>query len=73
VVGVPVAARGQIVKAFIVLAPGVAGDPTLTQALQDTVRNTIAPYKYPRAIEYRAALPRTVTGKIQRNALRAEG
>ena len=73
VVGVADAARGQIVKAFIVLSPGVAGDATLTQALQDTVRNTIAPYKYPRAIEYRAAPPRTVTGKIQRNALRAEG
>ncbi|MGD9770134.1 MAG: 2-aminobenzoate-CoA ligase, partial [Pseudolabrys sp.] len=67
------AGRGLMDRAFIVLSPGVAGDAALTQALLDTVRNTIAPYKYPRAIEYRAALPRTVTGKIQRNALRAEG
>jgi 2-aminobenzoate-CoA ligase len=70
VVGVPDAARGQIVKAFIVLADGASADAAMTKALQEQVRATIAPYKYPRAIEYRAALPRTPTGKIQRNVLR---
>jgi 2-aminobenzoate-CoA ligase len=70
VVGVPDAARGQIVKAFIVLADGASADAAMTKALQEQVRATIAPYKSPRAIEYRAALPRTPTGQIQRNVLR---
>ena len=70
VVGVPDAERGQIVKAFIVLADGHdAGEP-MTKVLQDQVRNTVAPYKYPRAIEYCKSLPRTTSGKIQRNVLR---
>jgi 2-aminobenzoate-CoA ligase len=73
VVGVPDAERGQIVKAFIVLAEGQAADEAMTRALQDQVRNTIAPYKYPRAVEYRETLPRTTSGKIQRNVLRDEG
>ena len=65
--------RGQIVKAFVVLKPGQAGDAAMTQALQDFVKQTIAPYKYPRAIEYREVLPRTETGKLQRFRLRQGG
>ena len=52
------------------LRPGHAGDPTLTKLLQDYVKATIAPYKYPRAVEYVTALPRTQTGKLQRFELR---
>jgi 2-aminobenzoate-CoA ligase len=70
VVGIPDAERGQVVKAFIVLADGVAVGEAVTKSLQERVRNTIAPYKYPRAIEYCESLPRTVSGKIQRNILR---
>ncbi|MEK8032236.1 benzoate-CoA ligase family protein [Ideonella sp. DXS29W] len=62
--------RGQIVKAFVVLKPGHTGDAAMTKALQDFVKQTIAPYKYPRAIEYRDQLPRTETGKLQRFRLR---
>jgi 2-aminobenzoate-CoA ligase len=64
VIGVPDEQRGQLVKAFIVLKPGYSGDVHTTRALQDFVKQTIAPYKYPRAIEYVAALPRTETGKL---------
>ena len=60
-------------KAFVVLKPGHAGDAALTQALQDFVKATIAPFKYPRAIEYRAELPKTQTGKLQRFRLRTGG
>jgi 2-aminobenzoate-CoA ligase len=70
VVGAPDEERGQIVKAYIVLRPGHAGDAALTKTLQDFVKTSIAPYKYPRAIEYVAALPRTQTGKLQRFELR---
>jgi 2-aminobenzoate-CoA ligase len=70
VVGVDDAERGQIVKAFVVLKAGHAGDAAMTRELQDFVKRTIAPYKYPRAIEYLAALPRTETGKLQRFKLR---
>ena len=70
VIGVDDAERGQIVKAFVVLKPGYAGDAAMTAALQDFVKQTIAPYKYPRAIEYLASLPRTETGKLQRFRLR---
>lgn len=70
VVGVPDEERGQIVKAFVVLKPDVSGDPALTKTLQDFVKQVIAPYKYPRAIEFLAALPRTETGKLQRFRLR---
>src|SRR5271165_382250 len=70
VVGVAHEERGQIVKAYIVLRPCHAGDATLTKTLQDFVKATIAPYKYPRAIEYVTALPRTQTGKLQRFELR---
>ena len=71
VIGVPDAARGQIVKAFVVLHPGASGDGSMTRTLQDFVKSSIAPYKYPRAIDYVAALPRTPSGKVQRHALRA--
>jgi len=70
VVGVADEERGQIVKAFIVLKPGASPDAETTRALQDHVKQTIAPYKYPRTIEYLAALPRTETGKLQRVKLR---
>ena len=70
VIGAPDADRGQIVKAFVVLKPGFAGNDAMTRALQDHVKATIAPYKYPRAIEFRASLPRTETGKLQRFRLR---
>jgi 2-aminobenzoate-CoA ligase len=70
VVGAPDPERGHIVKAYIVLRAGHTGDAALTKALQDHVKNTVAPYKYPRAIEYVTALPRTQTGKLQRFELR---
>ncbi|MCB1436408.1 MAG: AMP-binding protein [Rhodobiaceae bacterium] len=70
VVGAPDEERGMIVKAFVVLAPGVVGDGALVKALQTHVKAEIAPYKYPRAIEFVAALPKTGTGKIQRFKLR---
>ena len=70
VIGVADADRGQVVKAFVVLRPGHAGDDAMTRALQDFVKQSIAPYKYPRAIEFRDALPRTETGKLQRFRLR---
>ncbi|MEO8754534.1 MAG: AMP-binding protein [Casimicrobiaceae bacterium] len=63
--------RGQIVKAFVVLKPGHAGDAALAAALQQFVKQAIAPYKYPRAIEFLPSLPRTETGKLQRFRLRA--
>jgi 2-aminobenzoate-CoA ligase len=71
VVGAPSADRGQVVKAYIILRAGFTGDAALTRALQDYVKAEIAPYKYPRAIEYVTALPRTETGKLQRFRLRA--
>ena len=70
VVGAPDPERGQIVKAYVVLKPEVAPDAALTRALQDHVKADISPYKYPRAIEYLPALPRTGTGKLQRFELR---
>jgi len=70
VVGSPDPERGHIVKAFVVLRAGFTGDAALTKTLQDYVKNTVAPYKYPRAIEYVSALPRTQTGKLQRFELR---
>ena len=70
VVGVPDEARGQLVKAFVVLRDGVAADAATVGELQAFVKRKIAPYKYPRAIEFLAALPRTNTGKLQRFKLR---
>ena len=71
VVGVDDDERGKIVKAYVVLKPGHTGDAAMTSALQAFVKQTIAPYKYPRAIEYLSALPRTEVGKLQRYRLRA--
>jgi 2-aminobenzoate-CoA ligase len=73
VVGAPDAERGTIVKAFVVLKPGVVGDAILVKTLQDFVKQSIAPYKYPRAIEFCDTLPRAGTGKIQRYRLRQQG
>jgi 2-aminobenzoate-CoA ligase len=73
VVGVADAERGQVVKAYVVLKPGHAGDDAMVKTLQDFVKQTVAPYKYPRAVEFRATLPRTETGKLQRFRLRQEG
>ena len=70
VIGVDDEQRGQIVKAFVVLRAGHAADAALVKTLQEFVKQTIAPYKYPRAIEFRSELPRTETGKLQRFRLR---
>ena len=72
VVGAPDAERGTIVKAFVVLKPGQERNEPMVRALQEHVKSTIAPYKYPRAIEFVDALPRTETGKLQRFKLRSE-
>ncbi|WP_157271955.1 benzoate-CoA ligase family protein [Azohydromonas aeria] len=71
VVGVPDAERGQLVKAFVVLRPGHDGDEAMVRSLQTFVKQVIAPYKYPRAIAFLDALPRTATGKLQRFRLKA--
>ncbi|MGF6757606.1 AMP-binding protein [Paraburkholderia sp. GAS42] len=71
VVGMPDETRGQIVKAFVVVRPNYVPDDRLIAQLQDFVKNTIAPYKYPRVITFVDALPRTETGKLKRFALRA--
>ena len=71
VVGWPDEERGQIVKAFVVPREEAAPADALARDLQDFVKRAIAPYKYPRAIEFRDALPRTETGKLQRYKLRA--
>ncbi len=73
VVGVPHPDRGQIVKAFIVLREREEGGDELSRAIQDFVKKSIAPYKYPRAIEFIDQLPKTQTGKVNRAALRARG
>ena len=70
VVGEPDEERGHLVKAFVVLRPGHAEEPSLAKALQDFVKARIAPYKYPRAVEFCESLPRTSTGKLQRYRLR---
>jgi len=70
VIGAPDEARGQIVEAHVVLANGAAADAETAKRLQDHVKATIAPYKYPRVVKFVAALPKTQTGKIQRFRLR---
>jgi 2-aminobenzoate-CoA ligase len=72
VIGWPDAERGQIVKAFVVLRAGNAPSDALVRELQDFVKAEVAPYKYPRAVEFRDTLPRTETGKLQRFRLRQE-
>jgi acyl-coenzyme A synthetase/AMP-(fatty) acid ligase len=71
VVGHPDKDRGEIVVAFIVVAPGVEAMPDLTKELQQYVKQVTAPYKYPRRIEFVAELPKTISGKIRRNLLRS--
>jgi 2-aminobenzoate-CoA ligase len=70
VVGLPDEERGQVVAAFVVLRPGHAPGEATAKALQEHVKAEIAPYKYPRRVEFREALPRTQTGKLQRFRLR---
>ncbi|MFL9962566.1 AMP-binding protein [Paraburkholderia sediminicola] len=70
VIGVVDETRGQIVKAFVVLNPGYEPDDKLVAQLQDFVKNSVAPYKYPRVITFVEALPRTETGKLKRFELR---
>ena len=70
VVGSPDAERGTVVKAFVVLKPGHPRGPDTARQLQEYVKSSIAPYKYPRVVEFVDALPRTETGKLQRFKLR---
>jgi acyl-coenzyme A synthetase/AMP-(fatty) acid ligase len=70
VVGKPDPQRGQVVKAFVVLAPGHEGSDALVAELQEHCRTVTAPYKYPREIEFTADLPKTISGKIRRVELR---
>ena len=70
VVGEPDAERGMVVKAFVVLKGNQAGDATMVKTLQRHVKATLAPFKYPRQIEFLNTLPRTETGKLQRFKLR---
>jgi acetyl-CoA synthetase len=70
VIGKPDATRGAIVKAFIVLQPGHPPSEALKEEIQKHVRGRLAPYEYPREIEFIAALPMTTTGKVQRKELR---
>jgi acetyl-CoA synthetase len=70
VVGKPDPLRGQIVKAYVVLAPGHAGSDALVAEVQEHCRTVTAPYKYPREIEFTVDLPKTISGKIRRVELR---
>lgn len=70
VIGKPDAVRGTIIKAFVVLRAGNTPNEAMAETLQDYVKKSIAPYKYPREIEFIAALPRTETGKVQRFKLK---
>ena len=70
VVPKPDAERGAVVKAFVVLAPGQRGDAALVEELQRHVRGKLAPYEYPKEIEFIEGLPMTTTGKVQRRVLR---
>jgi 2-aminobenzoate-CoA ligase len=73
VVAAPDEERGHIVKAYVVLKPGGDRSAATAKVLQDWVKQQLAPYKYPRAIEFMDALPRTATGKLQRFRLRSNG
>ena len=72
VVGKPDELRGEIVMAYITLAPGFEASDELAKDIQEFVKQQTAPYKYPRAIEFREALPKTISGKIRRVELREE-
>ena len=70
VIAAPDEVRGEIVKAFVILAEDFSPSETLTRELQDHVKKITAPYKYPRAIEYVKDLPKTISGKIRRGELK---
>ncbi len=70
VVAKPDDERGSVVCAFVVLREGVQGDAAKAKEIQDHVKQTIAPYKYPRDVRFRTSLPRNASGKLQRFALR---
>lgn len=72
VVPKPDAQRGALVKAYVVLSPGYTGDAALIESLQQHVRGKLAPYEYPKEIEFIEALPMTTTGKVQRRVLRLQ-
>ncbi len=72
VVGVPDPDRGQIIRAFVVLKPGHEGNDDMVAELQKFVKDTVAPYKYPRSIRFVDALPRTESGKLQRHRLKQQ-
>lgn len=72
VVGSPDPERGEIVKAFVVTTGDASGGEDLAGEIQDHVKNTLAPYKYPREVEFLTQLPRTETGKIRRTELREQ-
>ena len=71
-IGAPSEERGQIVEAFVVLNDGFQQDEECQQLLQDFVKQSIAPYKYPRSIRFIETLPKTTTGKVQRFKLSQE-
>jgi acyl-coenzyme A synthetase/AMP-(fatty) acid ligase len=70
VVASPDEDRGEVVKAFVVLARGHEATPALVKELQDHVKHLTGPYKYPRRIEFVPDLPKTASGKLRRNLLR---
>ncbi|HEX6478941.1 MAG TPA: hypothetical protein VF043_08845 [Ktedonobacteraceae bacterium] len=70
VVASPDEMRGEIVKAFVILAPGYSASPAMATELQEHVKKVTAPYKYPREIEFVESLPKTISGKIRRVELR---
>jgi 2-aminobenzoate-CoA ligase len=70
VVGAPDDERGMVVEAHVVLMAGQVGDALMVKLLQDHVKAVIAPYKYPRRVQFVEALPKTQTGKIQRFRLK---
>jgi 2-aminobenzoate-CoA ligase len=70
VVGAPDEQRGEIVMAFVVVRAGQVADDAMAHQLQEFVKHALAPYKYPRAVEFVTGLPRTETGKLQRYRLR---
>ncbi|MCL2433524.1 MAG: acetyl-CoA synthetase, partial [Clostridia bacterium] len=72
ITGVPHPDRGQVIKATVVLASGYDGTPELIKELQNHVKKTTAPYKYPRIIEFVPELPKTFSGKIKRKQIRTE-
>ena len=72
VTGTPDPVRGQIVKATIVLAKGYEPSDDLVKDIQNFVKKTTAPYKYPRVVDFVTELPKTISGKIKRNEIRAK-